>query len=420
MLRAADGASVVLEIGGESDGDYVARIEDAEHVQVRDIQFRGAGGAWQERWYRGVEVARSRDVAFDNVDIGFVGGTLLYLNGDVTGFSLTRSHLHDNIEGYGVYAGCWDAACWTSDSRFENNWIHDLGVVEENDEHGIHFLAGGQGNTVTDNVIYRVSGTGIYASDTADGPPNIIERNAVWDAHDDGIRADGSARVRNNVVFNAGRHGIYSYVSSDHVLTDVVIASNTIVDTGDFGLRVERWGEGTDLVLANNAVCNPLGRGFWYEAQWEVETTNVVTGNVVTGLVDGLEWVLNGTDGWVEPGAGYGDFVDIENWDFYPSEGSLLRGVADADASAWLPEDDFNGAPRDAAAPDVGAYQWIDDANPGWTLQEGLKEPGYAVPDDVYELESGCCSNQGTGGAEALLLLLGLPLRRRRTVRDGR
>ena len=61
---------------------------------------------------------------------------------------------------------------------------------------------------------------------------------------------------------------------------------------------------------------------------------------------------------WVVPGGGYADFVDTENWDFYPNGDSDLVNSGDPSSEAWVPETDFNGVPRDGDAPDVGAYEF--------------------------------------------------------------
>ena len=193
--------------------------------------------------------------------------------------------------------------------------------------------------------------------------------------------------------------------------------------TGD-AVQLSDWFFRSGMVFTNNVLANPTGYGFDYDDDFTEydSTTNYISNNVVTGLVEGYDPLLY--PNWVLPGGGFADFVDVENWDFYPSSTALLINVADPSGQAWVPLTDFNGAPRDGAAPDVGAYEWDGEGNPGWTVQEGFKELGFEGGGDSHDVGSGGCCGGGKKqeveeeDAAALILLpfltLGWVRRRRR------
>ena len=84
-------------------------------------------------------------------------------------------------------------------------------------------------------------------------------------------------------------------------------------------------------------------------------------------------------------------------------------------AGALVPQLDFNRAPRQGNAPDVGATAYVGEGNPGWAIREAFKETGYSAGAGE-EVGGGCCGDKGKSEAGLLLLpMLGLgALRRRR------
>ena len=87
------------------------------------------------------------------------------------------------------------------------------------------------------------------------------------------------------------------------------------------------------------------------------------------------------------------------------------------DGNAFIPFDDFNGAQRNGARPDAGAYEHDVPGNPGWLIQEGFKDLGDAGNRGGETISRGCCNNSD-GGTRGLvfvpLVALGALLRRRR------
>lgn len=400
VLRGAD---AVIETTG---GWAAATLTNATFVEIRGLGFRRADG---NTGGGGLYVSDVSDVTIEDVEIGPTVYWGLHLDGDNARVRVARVHVHDAEQGDGVYAGCGDASCWTADSVFTNNWIHDVGGS------GIELEPGGQGNEVSDNVVYRVGGWGLVADTTEHGAQNVVERNVVWEFGEGGIYVAGAAIVRNNVLFNGTQYGMYLTSNSDtDSVSDIVVSHNTVADVDGWAAQVHDWAGHTGMVLANNVFANPLGYGLYFdEAGYDADT--LLTNNVVTGLLDNAEGYAGNTT-LALPGGGYTDFADVEGWDFYPSSGSAVINAGDPRGEAHVPESDFNGAPRDGESPDAGAYEYTGGSNPGWALQEGFKDLG-AYGAATEPVIGGCCRDEEAGGNEAFLVgvgLAGLSLRRRK------
>ncbi|MFT6820130.1 MAG: hypothetical protein ACJATT_003954, partial [Myxococcota bacterium] len=383
-IRTAGDGVVIFELG---DGGHVVRFNDSAFVTFQDVILRGSDDRYDSSNHAGLVISNSSDVTIENVSIEHVGGTGLVLSNDNQRIHVQGMEVSDTRTGHGIQVGCGNASCWTSDSVFTGNLIHD--VLGEN-RYGIEILPGGQGNTFTNNVVYNVGGVGIGVSSTEFGPANTVEGNVVWDAFDAGIRVAGAATVRNNIVFRIQGNGIRSTDQFPDSLQDVVIANNTIVDTSDWGVRLQQWNEKQGMVLTNNAVANPTGRAFTVDSE-EWDDGNYIAGNVMTGLVETIDSEL----GQFTPGFGYGDFEDAATWDFYPTPSSALMGVGDPAPEAFVPSSDFSDVARDGSAPDVGAYEYTGEGNPGWTLQEDFKGPP-TQRTAGEELGGGCCGDKGS------------------------
>jgi len=410
LLHAAPGAEVILR---GIAGGYVAALADSQFVQLRGLTF-DASEDREENGTNGLRVVNSSNITIEGCVVRDVWGTALRIDGDTTNMRILGNELTGTGDGGGILVGCGDASCWMQDSLIQGNLIHDV------QGHGINLQAGTQGVTVADNVIFRVRDDGLQLPDTQFGDQNVATGNAIWQTGDEGIYIWGPARVQNNVVFETASYGIFTRDEGD-TLMDVQISHNTVARTDDYAAFLEDWYERPGLVFANNALSNSVGRGlYWLDPTTDPEgelygvpTENFIRNNVVTGLVEGFDRLV-----WAEhviPGGGPSDFVDIDNFDFYPAPQSRLRDVASPEGAAYIPLLDFNGANRDGVSPDVGAYEFDGTGNPGWVIQEGFKED-VLVQRGGSDFQSGGCCNKGNQGGEAVLLLplLGLGLLRRR------
>jgi hypothetical protein len=408
FIGAKDGSShPVLRFAA---GYFLVRIQEAAFIEVFGLTFEG-GDNWEEGGYNAISIENSTDIKFTDNEIRFFDGYGIDIGGSSSRLTIANNNIHD-IQGDGIYAGCYDASCFTTESVFANNWIHHIGTYlseEEVEEYatGIVIAHGGQNNTVRDNVIHDVSNDGIYVGSTEFGDPNLVEANAIWAAFEDGIVIEGSATVRNNLLFDIGDDGIRCYNSDRNTLENVVISFNTVAGAEDYAVELSDWVGRSGMVLANNAIVNPIGLALSYE--WsdydgeEPDPNNVISTNVVTGYVEG--WDEETHPAGVIAGGGFEDFVDATAWNFYPVQSGALVNSADPSGDTYVPEEDFNGAVRQGDVPDVGAYEFGGADNPGWAVQEGFKETG-ALAAGQGDALGGCCGNNGQADQAAIALPL--------------
>ncbi|MCO4771842.1 MAG: right-handed parallel beta-helix repeat-containing protein [Deltaproteobacteria bacterium] len=405
VLRAAEGATPVIVRNG---GGATIQITRSSWVRIVGVDIRGGDSGDPENPYNhaGVGISEgSSDILLDGMRIGNLRSNAVGI-GDASNVTIRGCEMHDLVNGNGIVAGCSDGNCWLSGGIIAGNWVHGL---EESS--GIYIHNAGQGNTVRDNVVHTVGSRGIRVGTTAGGAENVVEGNAVWSTGGHGLVANGPSTVRNNIVFDSAGNGIRSDGSSDG-FADARITHNTVFGTDDDGVELVGWATKTGCVLANNAVSNANGYAM-QAGDGAIDEGNRIVGNVATGLIRGFDELL----GHYGPGFGAGDFEDAVNWNYYPVDGSAVLDQGDVAADSYVPSTDFNGAARDGAAPDVGAYERIENTNPGWLVREGFKATG-AIGGEEVEV-SGCdCEDTGeaTGAATAFLplMLLTLGFRRRR------
>lgn len=397
-LRAE--GEVIIEL---SAGWTVVHLLDVAYLTVEGITFRSAEG-YTEGHY-GVYIENADHLTFTGNDVGPVVGTALYAAGTLTALTVTRNELHDTTNGAGAYFGCDDAQCWMEGSEVSGNWIHDIGG-EYN--YGLYVAMGGQDNLVADNVIYNNLYRGLSVHSTEYGPYNEVRGNAIWSVGSIGLYVRGASRVWNNIVFDVDGVGMQLTKNDHDILDDVVVTHNTVAQTTGYGVVIESWSGRTGNAFANNAIANINGYGLKV-ADGGLDDAVLFRNNVVSGLVEGVD--LTSAGGGVLPGGGDGDFVDPALWDFYPSPNSTLLAAGDPDG--FVPTVDFNGVARDGSAPDVGAYEYDGEGNPGWTLQEGFKDTEPATRNDDAAV-GGCCDGEASAEDAAMGLPLLLLWRRRR------
>jgi hypothetical protein len=393
----------------QTSGSTVIRVSDASHLSITGLVLENSDESYDANRSTGIEIRNSTDISVRGVHLRHLGGTGIYVGGS-DGFAteritIERAHIEDLRDGTGIYVGCNDISCTVLDSTFANNWLHDISGTL------LYFANGVQGSAFVDNVGYLGGSWGIQSQSTTFGDTNIIERNVLWSVVS-GIRAAGPGDYRNNLVFLCDDYGILSENNGRDEFSDVHISHNTVYGTGTWGIRLEDWLDREGMVLANNAVANTTGRAFTADIA-EIEDHGYISGNVLSGLVDHLDV----TGPAFIPGGGESDFIEAENWDFYPTSNSLLLGTGDTAGEAYIPVEDFNTAARDGASPTVGAYQWTTEGNPGWAIREGFKDLNVQAPEG--EEVGGCCNKDSEASEAGLLLLpwLGLwGLRRRQKV----
>ncbi len=258
-IRAAAGQEPVLTRPAANNARY-NNIEfvDCCYLVVRGLHFQGGSS--------GVRFIRGHHVTFENCEICQTTNNALTMNsGNCDAFIIRRNHIHHTglrengtTEGEGMYIGCHDGGCITTNSLIEGNHIHHLRGVGSGGNDGIEVKYGSYNNTIRNNVIHDTNITtqypGIFVY--GGGPAvNIVEGNRIWNAGE-GIQVVSDAVIRNNVIFDCTITGITAapHAAVPHV-RNVRIVNNTIVNH-PVGVRI-RWSKATDMVFGNNAIYCP-------------------------------------------------------------------------------------------------------------------------------------------------------------------
>lgn len=335
IIRPAAGAQVVFRRPDSKQNTI--NLEGCQYFVLRGIEITGgaagirigAKGQWASKF-----------IALENLHIHHIGGVAVTANNSgetYQGLRFHRNHIHHTSgHGEGFYLGSNNAKDGSTqgyifDSIVEGNYIHDLRGPSVSQGDGIEIKDGSYNNIVRDNVIHDTQYPGITIYGTDGRAANVIERNVIWNSGDHGIQAAADAVVRNNVIFDVAADGIHCRNHQSAVVGNLQLLHNTIRNPSSIRVSAPESLSGP-VVVAGNAVSGTL------RIPDRVEITQ--RGNV-TGVTE-----------------------------LYPSPGSTTIGAA---VKAFVPDDDFNGTPRQSTH-DAGAYRFDPSGNPGWTIQSGFKQ----------------------------------------------
>src|SRR6185503_8871965 len=310
IIRAAAGEEPLLT---RPVGNRQNNIEfiDCAHLVIRGLRFQGGSS--------GVRFIRGHHVTLEDCEIFETGNNALTMNsGNCQAFIIRRNHIHHTglstthaTEGEGMYIGCHDGSCRTTDSLFEGNYIHHLRGTSDGGNDGIEIKTGSYGNIVRNNVIHdtnigrKYPGIFVYGG----GPgTNVVEGNVIWNAGE-GIQVGSDAIVRNNIIFNCSATGI---TAAPHAamprVRNTMIVNNTIFNA-PVGVRM-RWASATNVVFANNAVYCTGGTALDANAGPAVLRNNYVHGRLAGLTADGTR-IFDGVDPTSV-------FVDARQQNFWP------------------------------------------------------------------------------------------------------
>ncbi|HTN70965.1 MAG TPA: right-handed parallel beta-helix repeat-containing protein, partial [Methylomirabilota bacterium] len=200
--------------------------------------------------------------------------------------------------------------------------------------------------TLRDNVIVNTKGPGIMVYGAEDPSRiNIIERNFVAGSRESSgiVVGGGPVMVRNNVVVgnSEGGVGLEDY-GRRGLLRRIVVTHNTVYDNQRGGILIPSDAR-VEAEISRNAVAAREGTTAFPVAR------------------DGIKLVSNQDCSYKAC------FVNPENKDFTPVEGSPLRGVRESDDKRPIPVDDYFGRTR-GIVPAVGAIE-----PPGGPIRLGIK-----------------------------------------------
>ena len=348
IIRAADEERPVLtrpaeDINKRNNIEFV----DCCYVVIRGLRFESGSS--------GVRFIRGHHVTFEDCEISQTGNNALTMNsGDCDAFVIRNNHIHHTglsdarpTEGEGMYIGCHDGSCITTNTLVEGNCIHHLRGTSIGGSDGIEIKYRSHGNIIRNNVIHDTNLArpypGIFVYGGGEGV-NIVEGNRIWNAGE-GIQVVSDAIIQNNVIFDCTISGITAapHAAVPH-MRNVRITNNTIVNH-PVGVRI-RWSNAVDMVFSNNAVyCAGLIAIDAAGIDLHPFSANYVSCRLAGASIDGNRF-LNGGDG-------SDVFACFDDHDYRPKPGSILLDRADPD---YAPRLDFNGTVREPPC-DVGAYE---------------------------------------------------------------
>jgi hypothetical protein len=281
----------------------------------------------------------------------------------------------------GIYWGYYEDAAkrYAHDSRIAANWIHDCPPADlDGTGYGLQIKGGSHGNVIEDNVLVNVGGSTragicVYHASTnlsVSTQPNVIRRNLVRNARNEGIYASEGAVIENNILSDCMNAGIrvtrrdtgswgafYGRLQIRHNTVQRVMSATGV------GISLQTNTFSAPFVVANNFACVNGAA-----TQKAFEGPTAFTGNAArnycygatTGSNLGL-WVANSTNFWSHTfgNAGY----------VYPKTTSVFLNQADA---AYVVSEDFNGLPRSGDT-EPGAYHFTTTTNPGWVPASQFK-----------------------------------------------
>lgn len=360
VIRAKSGETPILTQA--TNQHNVVEINGSSHLVVRGLTFTGGS--------HGIRLIDSDYVTIEGCEIYETGDLAISANagGTYEGLKLLRNHIHHtNGAGEGMYLGCNNDACRVANSLIEGNYIHDTNRPSVGQGDGIELKEGSYGNVIRDNVIHDTNYPGIIVySTTGNGPPNIIERNVVWNVNDNTIQMAADAVFRNNIVL--GNVAMQAHQSGSP--SGIEVVHNTIISSGN---GIELRNVSGAVTVANNAV---YAQG---------QAIRLVSGNFSQVSLSGNV----GAGGLSGAGSGYTDGGGITNdmidghyrgeppVDPFPAAGGALVGAGDANYGV---ADDFNGNLRSGGV-DAGAYHFDAGGNPGWRIAENFKSaPAIVAP----------------------------------------
>jgi hypothetical protein len=271
--------------------------------------------------------------------------------------------------------GCASDQCRIHGSTIELNYCHDISDTMTNYGAGIQLNSGSYStsstsschrfislsslshhqsalalpcdraeNIIRNNVVSKTNAAGIRVFDDYGKGVNLIEGNAVTQTKGNGIQVSSGAVVRNNIITDVAAYGIA--VSNTQLKTsnnyhDIQIVHNTVIRSNTADLMLPAL-SGDDFVVVNNAFLSANSFSVGQQTSTVVWRKNAyVGGSIPSGVPESSLILVNASS--------------VVGEKFYPTNTSALINAGTGSYTtrvAW----DYNGTPRSATSPTIGAY----------------------------------------------------------------
>lgn len=273
------------EISLSFQNKNILYLENAKNIVFKDLKLTATRANC-------VKTAQSCDnISLQYLEMFNTGGQVLYLNG--TRIKVTGCHIHDTGTKVGemlCYGGEKKSDLISSESVFENNWIHDVGKTDNGG--GMDF--GGNGLTIRNNLFYNVPNTtmGLATNDS------IIENNEFHHC------LTGTSDA--GVIYSVNNVTACGNILRNNVLHDIELKTNEKTESVH-AIYLDNYTSG--WTITNNVIYNVSGFGIFIN----MGHANTVTGNIIANARKG-----------VYVNAGRFDFTNLDNTPAYKFEKSML------------------------------------------------------------------------------------------------
>ncbi|MFC1582828.1 right-handed parallel beta-helix repeat-containing protein, partial [Planctomycetota bacterium] len=363
-IRAAAGAAVVLD--GNSSYNMID-ISDSSYIHIKGFEILDSSDGIK------FNTGTSSYIIIEDCYIHNIDGVGISSQADLTSFVTVKNCRITYSPTCGFYLGSEDGTNIVHDWLITNCYIaYCGGVPDSRYGYGIEIKKNSYANIIEDSVWHHVAGTSragiaVYSTGKGSTDRNIVRRNAVWNVPRNGSVADGTpgiwsnaeALIENNIVFDSGR-GFHCNEKDANPITNLTVRNNTFYNAHSDGLL---GGTGSGNTAANNAAyaCG----------------TNI---DLKTGWIDISNFSGTGAGVFASTSFGHASFL-------YPAAASVLKDAGD---NAYMAGEDFNMTARPFnATVDVGAYEWTQAGNPGWTISNELTDADGDGMDDTWEGNKG-------------------------------
>ena len=373
----------------------VINIDGSDYLRLEDLEITHAGGIANIDGIKFNVGYSSSHIIIDNCYLHDLTGNGIGSQSDHVESLCVRYTEIAYVQQNGIYLGYPSPLRTVGNTLIDNCYIHHTSQsssgVPTSTNYGIQIKQGSYGSTIRDCVMHDVGGTAraaiaVYYTKLAGGETldrfNVVRDNVLWNVRNEGIFAANSAVIQGNVVIDAVT-GINVNQYDGNVMDNLYIRNNTTLRC-DRGFYMRNFDQARASVELVNNLALTDSSSDWTFRMPVGQGSATVSNNVHVGPIyipgvsaTGFTAAPSLAATVVDP---YGAATAVN---LYPKVGSA---VIDAGMTGVEAAEDFNGLPMNSgSAPDVGAYEWGGESNPGWTIAAGLKQSAAAPMTPAFQ-----------------------------------
>lgn len=314
---------------------YSGRASNVIEVRASHVTLRGLEFGPTQQDVDAVRIFKANGVTVEDCQFTQLGGIAVVANHSSVRSLVVRRNVIRSSTSTAMYFGCHDGiGCIVSGLLVEGNFIEGITAPESEIGYGIQVKLNSSA-IIRDNTVIRTKGPGIMVFGSKDlTTSSLVERNVtISSRHSAGILIGGGpVIVRNNISISNDEGGItLQDYQQRGLLRGIIIVGNTGYANELGGVTVPETGFSGVIIVNNAADAGKAPKAF----------PKPQNGLRLAGNVDCSMMLC---------------FANPAQSDFSPNAASFLRGAGVSWGEAWMPREDYFGAPR-ADPPTVGAIE---------------------------------------------------------------